>query len=161
MNDWPHTRAWLTEHDYSFEFRTSCRGNRCRKTIEFWRSPGGRLLPLEQVFANDPNLLTPHWTLCPNEKEFRQPAKPASPTGREVREEQKARSDDKRVILRLLQEAGPGGVTNQKLNEVCLRYAARIWELREKFDIETRKEKRGVFRFVFHGEKKKQAELFA
>ena len=83
-------------------------------------------------------------------------------TAKEMREGRIARSDDRTVILRLLKEAGPAGRTNQELTEVCMRYGARIYELRkEGFDIKTEQEKRGVFRFIFRGVKKPQQELFA
>lgn len=61
-------------------------------------------------------------------------------------------------ILELLKAAGDGGVSNLVLNEICFRYGARIWELRQKdgWDIETICEGESIFRFVLRG--KKQAE---
>lgn len=73
--DWPHSREWLESHDYRFESRTRCRGARCRKEIEFYRTPSGRLIPLERVFQGDGNLFTPHHAICPDVNQFR--GKPA------------------------------------------------------------------------------------
>jgi hypothetical protein len=55
-------------------------------------------------------------------------------------------------ILEILKDRGPAGVTNRELNEVCFRFGARIFELRMRgWDIETRPEKRGLYRFVLLG----------
>lgn len=66
------------------------------------------------------------------------------------------RKSQRQRILELLQAAGPGGVTNLLLNEVCFRYGGRIHELRKDWEIETKQESENVFRFIFRG--KKQAE---
>jgi len=75
MNDWPKDRHWLETHDYEFQWRGICRGENCRREIEWWRTPAGRNIPLEQVRIKPglvaPNTLEPHWSRCPNEKEFR------------------------------------------------------------------------------------------
>jgi hypothetical protein len=48
------------------------------------------------------------------------------------------------LVLERLQKAGAGGVTNVELTKTCLRYGARIYELRAKgHDIETVDEGRG------------------
>jgi hypothetical protein len=82
-------------------------------------------------------------------------------TAKEVREEKQGQLGRREVILRLLKEAGPQGRTNLELKDVCLRVGARIFELRERYEIETKPEKRGVYRFIFRGEKESQRRLFA
>lgn len=53
-------------------------------------------------------------------------------------------------ILELLQ--ANGSATNRELNQVCLRYAARIHELRERgYHIVTERVDKGLFRFVYNG----------
>lgn len=42
---------------------TRCQG--CGAEIEFWRTPKGKLIPL------DSGLLTPHWSTCPKARDFR------------------------------------------------------------------------------------------
>lgn len=55
------------------------------------------------------------------------------------------------LVLERLQKAGAGGVTNVELTKTCLRYGARIYELRaEGHDVETVDEGRGIFRFLLH-----------
>ena len=56
-------------------------------------------------------------------------------------------------ILALLRQQGPAGVTNLELNSLCLRYGARIFELRRMgFQIETRREDESIFRFLLVAE---------
>lgn len=88
MIEWPKTREWLEQNNYSFERRCRCRGATCTTTIEFWRTPSGRFLPLEQTFKTDPNTLVPHWNFCPDEKSFR--AKPAEEKSPRLTKQQKA-----------------------------------------------------------------------
>ena len=75
MNDWPKDRHWLETHGYEFQRRGICRGENCRREVEWWRTPSGRNIPLEQVRIKPglvaPNTLEPHWSRCANEKEFR------------------------------------------------------------------------------------------
>ena len=76
-----------------------------------------------------------------------------------IRQEKRSRSSKKEIILRLLREAGPRGRTNLDLKDICIRPTARIFDLREEgFDIETKPESRGVYRFILHGPR--QQELF-
>jgi hypothetical protein len=42
---------------------SKCRG--CGAALEFWRTPKGKIIPLEA------GSLEPHWTNCPNADEFR------------------------------------------------------------------------------------------
>jgi len=58
-------------------------------------------------------------------------------------------------ILALLIARGPQGVTNLELNrDVCFRYGARIYELRQQgHRIETVRFGEGLFRFVYRGKR--------
>lgn len=69
MNDWPQTRAYLEETNWQFERRTSCAGQKCKRTVEWWRTPSGRWVLLEQD-AKDLNSLRWHSEVCPNAKEL-------------------------------------------------------------------------------------------
>ena len=63
-------------------------------------------------------------------------------------------------ILALLRHRGHAGVTNPELNGVCLRYGARIFELRRQdFEIKTRREHGGVFRFALRWEPREPKPL--
>lgn len=158
--DWPQTRSQLEAMHWRFEYRTRCKGPQCRRTIEFWKTASlpPQLIPLEEAFKTDSTQLVPHHMLCPDVKQFR--SKDSS--AKEVEQEKQAQTADREAILRLLQAAGPEGVSNERLNETCLRYAARIFELRKLgFAIETKKENRGVYRFILRGEKESQRRLFA
>lgn len=63
----------------------------------------------------------------------------------------------KERILSLLRARGPAGVTNLELNNICFRYGGRIFDLRkEGWQIETRQESEGVFRFILHAAPKQQ-----
>lgn len=56
-------------------------------------------------------------------------------------------------ILGLLRLAGRNGVTNLELNKICLRYGARIYELRRLgYRIATESLGDGVFKFILRGE---------
>lgn len=59
----PKTDTELTQQGYEFESKTRCRG--CGAEIEFWLTPNGKHIPL------DPGTLEPHWSTCPNAKDFR------------------------------------------------------------------------------------------
>jgi len=58
-------------------------------------------------------------------------------------------------ILALLIERGSQGVTNVELNrDVCFRYGARIYELRQQgYLIDTVRFGEGLFRFVYRGKR--------
>ncbi len=59
----PKTDTQLTAQGYTFEDKTKCRS--CHAEIEFWLTPKGRHMPLNA------GTLEPHWSTCPNAKEFR------------------------------------------------------------------------------------------
>ena len=83
-------------------------------------------------------------------------------TIKEVREEKQSQFSRKGVILRLLKEAGPAGRTNLELNEICLRYGARLAELRKHYVIETQRLDGGLFNFVLKGKRQpEQLRLIA
>lgn len=82
-------------------------------------------------------------------------------TATAVKQEKQHQDSRKLAILKLLKEAGLRGMTNLELNEICFRYGGRLFELRkEGFDIETKAEGAGVYRFIFKGEKEPQQSLF-
>ncbi len=57
-------------------------------------------------------------------------------------------------ILALLQERGCRGIANDELNQICFRYGARIYELRQQGHwIETVRFGEGLFRFVYRGKR--------
>jgi hypothetical protein len=56
-------------------------------------------------------------------------------------------------ILVWLRMRGPKGVLNTELTELCMRYAARLHELRKAgYDIRTERLDESRFRFVLKGE---------
>ena len=67
---WPATRQWLDDNGYQLEARRRCAGRTCRTTIEFWRTPAGRLMPLN-IVGNDTQFLQPHWETCVDQQQFR------------------------------------------------------------------------------------------
>jgi hypothetical protein len=78
----------------------------------------------------------------------------------EVKREKQHQDSRKVAILKLLKEAGARGLTNVQLNEICFRYGGRLFELRKAgFEIETKAEGAGVYRFIFRGKKQAQREL--
>lgn len=71
-------------------------------------------------------------------------------------------------ILAWLRMRGAQGVLNTELNTLCMRFGARIWELRKAgYDIKTEKLDESRFRFVLvetaplAHEYRNQASLFA
>jgi hypothetical protein len=65
----------------------------------------------------------------------------------------KRRECQREKILALLQAAGAKGVTNIELNGYCMRFGARLWELRKQWDIDTVRESETIFRFILKGRK--------
>ena len=52
-------------------------------------------------------------------------------------------------ILSALKRAGSSGCHNTQLTMICLRYGARIWELRRiGFKITTERESQGLYRYT-------------
>ena len=71
MSAWPATRQWLVENGFTLEVRRRCSGKKCGMTIEFWRTPSGRLMPLNLADYRDQSSLRPHWEVCADQREFR------------------------------------------------------------------------------------------
>lgn len=64
------------------------------------------------------------------------------------------RSGQREKILTWLRMRGAQGVLNIELNEICMRFGARIYELRKAgYDIKTVKLDDSRFRFVLEEEK--------
>lgn len=59
----PKTDTDLKAAGYEYDGTSRCRG--CHAEIEWWRTPKGRAIPL------NPGTLEPHWSDCPNAKDFR------------------------------------------------------------------------------------------
>ncbi len=59
----PKNEKELAEQGYKFKNEGQCRG--CKADIEWWETPKGKLMPLNSA------TLEPHWSNCPNVKEFR------------------------------------------------------------------------------------------
>lgn len=70
--EWPNTRRSLESKGWTFQRRGFCSGQQCKKTIEWWKSPSGRNVVLEQTFRTDPNQLVDHNLFCKNAKDFQQ-----------------------------------------------------------------------------------------
>lgn len=76
--------------------------------------------------------------------------------GGAMREEMARRNTSRDRVLAALLEAGPRGVTNIDLcrqDVGGLRAVGRVDELREEWDIETVRVRRGLYRYVLHGRK--------
>ena len=63
MMPFPKTDTEFNQAGYVYENKGKCRG--CGADIEWWRTPKGKAMPL------DAGTLEPHWSTCPNAKEFR------------------------------------------------------------------------------------------
>lgn len=59
----PKTDTELAARGYTFDGKAHCKG--CNAEIEWWTTPKNKHIPL------DPGTLVPHWSTCPNAKEFR------------------------------------------------------------------------------------------
>lgn len=70
VSEWPTSRTWLEQNGFSLEVRRRCSGQRCRADIEFWRTPSGRLMPLN-IVGEGTLMLQPHWQSCPDQQKFR------------------------------------------------------------------------------------------
>ena len=68
---WPATRKDLYGAGYKREITIPARAcKRCGQQIQFWRTPGGKLMPLEENPENRDELLC-HFYTCPHADEFR------------------------------------------------------------------------------------------
>lgn len=82
-------------------------------------------------------------------------------TGAAVRQEMARRATSRDRVLAALLEAGARGVTNI---ELCrpeiggLRAVGRVDELRDTWDIETIRVRRGLYRYVLHGRREPRQE---
>jgi hypothetical protein len=65
---WPATRDELRNDGYGFERYTACRSMNCRKNIEMWRTPTGKLMPMSPTDAEH---LQPHFADCVDAAKFR------------------------------------------------------------------------------------------
>ncbi len=65
----PQTEKELVLAGYRFEKLSICQG--CRRDIEWWRTPAGKLMPLNL------GTVVPHWSTCLKADQFRK-RKPGS-----------------------------------------------------------------------------------
>ncbi len=68
----PATRSQVEVAGYAWQFSRPCK--RCGKHLEFYRTPAGRLAPLEMTITNGNWLFISHFSTCPYAHEFRKPA---------------------------------------------------------------------------------------
>ena len=61
----PRTDEELARAGYEYEGTSRCNGLNCRKEIAWYRTPAGKRIPLDE------GTLEPHWSTCPDAKEFR------------------------------------------------------------------------------------------
>lgn len=82
--DWPATRKDLYAAGYSRAMTIAARPcRRCGRRIEFWTTPAGALMPIEENPDNKNELLC-HFNSCPHAKEFRKPEHEPRSTQREL-----------------------------------------------------------------------------
>lgn len=68
MSLWPYdTREKLKAAGYRFMRTDTCLARECCASIEFWRTPKGKLMPLILLEGK----MQPHWADCPGAKEFK------------------------------------------------------------------------------------------
>lgn len=73
MAQFPKTRAELVAAGYkeSQGGNTSrCRGKTCGATIEWWDTPNGKRIPINEMPEAD-SPAVPHWSSCPDTTAFR------------------------------------------------------------------------------------------
>lgn len=62
---WPYkTLDDLTAAGYRYEGTAACRGEKCGRIIQWWRTPKGKAIPL------DPDTKEPHFSTCPDAEGF-------------------------------------------------------------------------------------------
>jgi len=82
--EWPATRKALYAAGYHRVMIIAARPcKKCGTRIEFWKTPGGKLMPLEDNPENSKELLC-HFDTCPHAEEFRKPEQKARPIQREL-----------------------------------------------------------------------------
>jgi hypothetical protein len=59
----PSTIDELRQRKYKFEGESQCKG--CGDDIEWWETPNGKKIPMDHGTA------TPHWSTCPNARDFK------------------------------------------------------------------------------------------
>jgi hypothetical protein len=65
----PQTVKELQKAGYFFESSRRCIGAHCNKTIEIWRTPSRRKMPLE---INAQGGVTVHFSTCPDREKFKE-----------------------------------------------------------------------------------------
>jgi hypothetical protein len=62
----PETTTELVNAGYRFDNGANCRG--CGASVEWWITPKGKRMPMD---VDADGNCEPHWSTCPNAKEFR------------------------------------------------------------------------------------------
>lgn len=70
--NFPATREQLKCAGYEFVFARLCK--KCDRPLEFYRTPGGKLTPLEPTVVNKEWVMESHFRICPFAEEFRKQA---------------------------------------------------------------------------------------
>lgn len=61
--NFPRNETELKEQGYVYDNSSRCRA--CKAEIAWYRTPKGKMIPLDE------GTLEPHWSTCPNAKDFR------------------------------------------------------------------------------------------
>ena len=75
---YPATHAELVEAGFVYEGEKYCSGRTCRKPIYWYRTPGGRPIPMSRVGLSgiaSGDTFEPHFASCPDVEWFRRPKK--------------------------------------------------------------------------------------
>lgn len=67
----PRTRHELEQAGYVFLRRQQCSGPTCSTTVEWWKTPKGKMIPLEFRESHGVEICEPHWTSCADRDRFR------------------------------------------------------------------------------------------
>ncbi len=85
--EWPSTRKTLYAAGYARDLQAPSRPCKlCGVKIEFWRTPEGKLMPLEVDPLSMPNapMLLCHFATCPEAEKFRKPQHQPRPRQKEL-----------------------------------------------------------------------------
>ncbi|MHB2019677.1 MAG: hypothetical protein ACYCW6_22260 [Candidatus Xenobia bacterium] len=66
----PQTTAEMEASGYLRLWERDGQCNSCRASLEWWKTPAGKLMPMDAGTA------TPHWSTCPNANQHRKPSGP-------------------------------------------------------------------------------------
>jgi hypothetical protein len=64
----PKTLDELKAAGYRFEQHATCKGEDCKATVEWWRTPRGGKMPVD---VDEKGNVKSHFATCPNVNDFR------------------------------------------------------------------------------------------